>query len=102
MGDVDGFLDKNNDALHKDLKKCLVSSSHNIAKSFYTENEINQRKMPVTAATQFKNSLNELMEILKSKEPSYIRCIKPNEYKSARIFDSDLVNHQVKYLGLME
>lgn len=33
------------------------------------------------AATQFKNSLMKLMEILMSKEPSYVRCIKPNEAK---------------------
>ena len=32
-------------------------------------------------ATQFKMSLLELVEILKSKEPAYIRCIKPNDSK---------------------
>lgn len=31
--------------------------------------------------TQFKNSLSSLLELLISKEPSYIRCIKPNERK---------------------
>lgn len=31
--------------------------------------------------TQFKNSLSNLLELLTSKEPSYIRCIKPNERK---------------------
>lgn len=35
------------------------------------------------AATQFKNSLMKLMEILMSKEPSYVRCIKPNDGKQA-------------------
>lgn len=42
------------------------------------------------------------MDILMSKEPSYIRCIKPNDYKKAGQFDLDIVGHQVKYLGLME
>lgn len=37
-----------------------------------------------------------------SKEPSYIRCIKPNEWKMSTRFDEELVAHQVKYLGLME
>lgn len=32
-------------------------------------------------ATQFKMSLLELVEILKSKEPAYVRCIKPNDSK---------------------
>uniref|UniRef100_A0A8B9SCM8 Myosin IC n=1 Tax=Apteryx owenii TaxID=8824 RepID=A0A8B9SCM8_APTOW len=52
--------------------------------------------------TQFKNSLSKLMEILMSKEPSYIRCIKPNDAKQADRFDEVLIRHQVKYLGLME
>ena len=33
------------------------------------------------AATQFKTSLNNLMGILLSKQPSYVRCIKPNDFK---------------------
>lgn len=33
------------------------------------------------AGFQFKSSLAELMTILMSKEPSYIRCIKPNDHK---------------------
>jgi len=33
------------------------------------------------AATQFKSSLAELMVILMSKQPSYVRCIKPNDDK---------------------
>lgn len=37
-----------------------------------------------------------------SKEPSYIRCIKPNDAKQADRFDEVLIRHQVKYLGLME
>lgn len=39
--------------------------------------------LPPQAATQFKASLAKLMEILMSKEPSYVRCIKPNDSKQA-------------------
>jgi len=42
------------------------------------------------------------MVILMSKEPSYIRCIKPNDNKRSHNFDTERVGHQVKYLGLME
>lgn len=42
------------------------------------------------------------MNILYSKEPSYIRCIKPNYEKKSDYFDTELVTHQVKYLSLME
>lgn len=38
------------------------------------------------ASTNFKNSLMKLMEILMSKEPSYVRCIKPNDAKQPGTF----------------
>jgi myosin-1 len=59
-------------------------------------------KRPKTAATQFKVSLNSLVDTLMTKTPSYVRCIKPNHDKRAGIFDLAVVQHQVKYLGLME
>merc|ERR1712110_986696 len=37
-----------------------------------------------------------------SKEPHYVRCIKPNGAKSPVLFDQKLVEHQVAYLGLLE
>ena len=42
------------------------------------------------------------MEILMSKEPSYIRCIKPNDNKRPALLNESIIRHQVKYLGLME
>ena len=32
----------------------------------------------------------------------YVRCIKPNDRKAAMTFVEGRVNHQVKYLGLLE
>jgi myosin-1 len=34
--------------------------------------------------------------------PHYIRCIKPNDMKSAGLYDDRLCLHQIKYLGLLE
>jgi len=64
--------------------------------------ELQRKKRPDTAGTQFKTSLTQLMKILMSKEPSYVRCIKPNDFKKSGVFDLEIVGHQVKYLGLME
>lgn len=100
---VYGFLDKNNDLLFRNLKEAMSTSSNSIMKLLFPKNEfLTSRKRPETAITQFKNSLNNLMEILISKEPSYIRCIKPNEIQGPDSFNIELVRHQVKYLGLME
>uniref|UniRef100_A0A668AWQ0 Myosin Ic, paralog a n=1 Tax=Myripristis murdjan TaxID=586833 RepID=A0A668AWQ0_9TELE len=99
---VSGFLDKNNDSLYRNLKEVMCQSSNQIVRQCFRKEEVIDQKRPEMAATQFKNSLMKLMEILISKEPSYVRCIKPNDAKQPGRFDEVLVRHQVKYLGLME
>ncbi|XP_018019486.1 unconventional myosin IC [Hyalella azteca] len=99
---IQGFLDKNNDLLYRDLKQTMSSSTNAIAAKIFPKAELVAKKRPVTAATQFKLSLSKLMSILMSKEPSYVRTIKPNDHKRPLDFDQQLVSHQVKYLGLME
>uniref|UniRef100_A0A8C8S3V4 Myosin IH n=1 Tax=Pelusios castaneus TaxID=367368 RepID=A0A8C8S3V4_9SAUR len=85
-----------------DNKPVLCKSKNGIIKECFLPLELDNRRRPETVATQFKNSLVSLIEILMSKEPSYIRCIKPNEGKEPGKFDDVLIRHQVKYLGLME
>uniref|UniRef100_A0A672Z790 Myosin Ic, paralog b n=1 Tax=Sphaeramia orbicularis TaxID=375764 RepID=A0A672Z790_9TELE len=99
---VNGFLDKNNDLLFRNLKEVMCMSENKILTQCFDREELSDKKRPETAATQFKASLAKLMEILMSKEPSYIRCIKPNDSKQSGRFDEVLIRHQVKYLGLME
>uniref|UniRef100_A0A3P9LMT0 Myosin Ic, paralog a n=2 Tax=Oryzias latipes TaxID=8090 RepID=A0A3P9LMT0_ORYLA len=99
---VSGFLDKNNDSLNRNLKEVMCQSDNQILSYCFRREEVIDQKRPEMAATQFKHSLTKLMEILMSKEPSYVRCIKPNDAKQPGRFDEVLVRHQVKYLGLME
>jgi myosin-1 len=37
-----------------------------------------------------------LVKNLTSKEPYYVRCIKPNDQKSPVLFDEERVRHQVR------
>ncbi|XP_075067015.1 unconventional myosin-Ih [Mixophyes fleayi] len=97
-----GFLEKNNDLLYRNLKEVVIKSKNYILRDCFHASELDNRKRPETVTTQFKNSLSCLIEILMSKEPAYIRCIKPNNAKQPGKFDDMLVRHQVKYLGLME
>jgi len=105
-GDVvyntNSFLDKNNDLLYRDLKKAMCNSRNSVVQTLFPFGELNEKKRPPTVVNQFKNSLNELMQLLKSKDPWYIRCIKPHENKRVVQFSNQTVRHQVKYLGLME
>nr|XP_055055414.1 unconventional myosin-Ih isoform X1 [Misgurnus anguillicaudatus] len=99
---VVGFLDKNNDLLYRNIKEVMRLSKNAIIQHCFPTIEPDGKKRPETVATQFKNSLAGLTEILMSKEPWYIRCLKPNNCKQPGQFDDVTVRHQVKYLGLME
>nr|XP_015213803.1 PREDICTED: unconventional myosin-Ib [Lepisosteus oculatus] len=101
---VEGFVDKNNDLLYRDLSQAMWKANHSLIKTLFPDGnpaKINLKRPP-TAGFQFRASVGTLMKNLQSKNPNYIRCIKPNDKKAAHIFTESLVCHQVRYLGLME
>ena len=101
---VTGFLDKNTDSLFKDLKAVSYHSTLPVLKDMFPDGAAIDAasKRPVTAGMGFKTSLAELVTNLLSKNPNYVRCVKPNSKKSAGVFEQELVKHQVRYLGLLE
>uniref|UniRef100_A0A8B9EA45 Myosin IB n=1 Tax=Anser cygnoides TaxID=8845 RepID=A0A8B9EA45_ANSCY len=104
MYQVEGFVDKNNDLLYRDLSQAMWKASHSLIKALFPEGnpaKINLKRPP-TAGSQFKASVATLMKNLQTKNPNYIRCIKPNDKKAAHIFNDALVCHQIRYLGLLE
>ncbi|XP_068068659.1 unconventional myosin-Ia [Anomalospiza imberbis] len=101
---VTGFIEKNNDLLFRDLSQAMWAARHALLRSLFPEGDPQKvsLKLPPTAGFQFKSSVAMLMKNLYSKNPNYIRCIKPNDTKSAMVFTPELVLAQVRYLGLME
>uniref|UniRef100_A0A672ZTQ9 Myosin IB n=1 Tax=Sphaeramia orbicularis TaxID=375764 RepID=A0A672ZTQ9_9TELE len=101
---VEGFVDKNNDLLYRDLSQAMYKANHSLIKQLFPEGnpaKVNLKRPP-TAGFQFRASVGTLMKNLQTKNPNYIRCIKPNDKKASHIFTDSLVRHQVRYLGLME
>uniref|UniRef100_A0A671V131 Myosin IB n=1 Tax=Sparus aurata TaxID=8175 RepID=A0A671V131_SPAAU len=101
---VEGFVDKNNDLLYRDLSQAMYKATQSLIKQLFPEGnpaKVNLKRPP-TAGSQFKASVGTLMRNLQTKNPNYIRCIKPNDKKASHIFTESLVCHQVRYLGLME
>uniref|UniRef100_A0A7N6AAQ7 Uncharacterized protein n=1 Tax=Anabas testudineus TaxID=64144 RepID=A0A7N6AAQ7_ANATE len=101
---TEGFVDKNNDLLYRDLSQAMYKANHCLIKQLFPEGnpaKVNLKRPP-TAGFQFKASVGTLMRNLQTKNPNYIRCIKPNDKKAPHIFTESLVCHQVRYLGLME
>ncbi|NXR72766.1 MYO1A protein, partial [Pycnonotus jocosus] len=101
---VTGFIEKNNDLLFRDLSQAMWAARHALLRSLFPEGDPQKvsLKLPPTAGFQFKSSVALLMKNLYSKNPNYIRCIKPNDTKAAMVFTPELVLSQARYLGLME
>ncbi|CAH2048321.1 unnamed protein product, partial [Iphiclides podalirius] len=102
---ITGFMDKNKDSLWQDLKRLLHSSTNRSLAAMWPEGATHIQKTskrPPSAATLFRNSMAALVGGLQTKEPFYVRCVKPNPVQSPSVWDELLVRHQVAYLGLVE
>uniref|UniRef100_A0A803TCR7 Unconventional myosin-Ia n=1 Tax=Anolis carolinensis TaxID=28377 RepID=A0A803TCR7_ANOCA len=101
---VAGFIEKNNDLLFRDLSQAMWKAKHGLLRSLFPEGDPQKpsHKRPPTAGSQFKASVMTLMKNLYSKNPNYIRCIRPNDIQKPAIFTDSLVRAQVRYLGLLE
>lgn len=100
---VEGFVDKNHDILHRELSRVMFYCHHPFP-CFFPEGNPKRCniKRPVSSTQQLKVSINTLVKTLTSRQAHYVRCIKPNELKQPRIFEMALVQHQIRYLNLME
>ncbi|KAG8520231.1 Unconventional myosin-XIX [Galemys pyrenaicus] len=62
-----------------------------------------QSRAPVlTVVSKFKASLEQLLQVLQSTTPHYIRCIKPNSQGQAQTFHQEEVLSQLEACGLVE
>ena len=55
-----------------------------------------------TVGSQFRDSLNKLMETLFSTTPHYVRCIKPNDFKMSFTFEPKRAIQQLRACGVLE
>ncbi|XP_056420651.1 unconventional myosin-VIIb isoform X2 [Hyla sarda] len=121
--ETEGFLDKNRDLLSTDLILLMHSSTSKFLKQIFQVEKnsnsasirgiirnagLNHQKITdtnkalPTLGGQFKQSLEQLMKILASCQPYFVRCIKPNELKKPLLFDRELCIRQLRYSGMME
>ncbi|CAK9113680.1 High molecular weight form of myosin-1 (High molecular weight form of myosin I) (HMWMI) [Durusdinium trenchii] len=96
----DGFMDKNTDTLYQDMYDMCASSESPEMQQLFPPME--HRRQMVSLSSQFRRSLNELMESLYSTESRYIRCVKPNKDQVPDRFQSPMVIDQLRYSGVFE
>nr|CAH0099998.1 unnamed protein product [Daphnia galeata] len=101
---VNGFLEKNSDLLVRGLSQSMYQCSHPIVKELFPEGNPRRTTLrrPATSGTQFKVAIIALMRSLRSKNPHFVRCIKPNAFKQPHHFDVQTIQNQLRYLGLLE
>ena len=123
---VSGFLDKNRDTVWEEqidlLKRSTSLDGSTIFSldSFKSEGPVVKstgkqkisagqavgqqvsKQGKATVGCQFKDSLSQLMQILNSTTPHYVRCIKSNDDKTAFEFDNTRAVQQLRACGVLE
>ncbi|KAH8088806.1 hypothetical protein JL720_6771 [Aureococcus anophagefferens] len=99
-----GFCEKNKDPLGRNLYDLLSLKAPAfplVGKELFPDLGRNPRRQP-TIAGQFRKQLSALMKIVDAADPCYVRCVKPNQQKKARLFDAKSSIEQMTYAGVFE
>lgn len=111
--EIDGFIEKNKDTVSDEVMAVLNGSElgflRQVVKIELVE-ETSKRtsvtgrstvKKP-TLGSIFKQSLVQLMHTIRQTDVHYIRCIKPNQAKTAFGFEPQMVLSQLRACGVLE
>lgn len=112
--DSEGFLEKNRDTVSEQHLDALQNSENpfvqevlKVALGTDSAGDVDLKKpgkavKKPTLGAIFKSSLIQLMETIGSTNAHYIRCIKPNEAKTAWQFEPKMVMSQLTACGVLE
>eukprot|EP00446_Apocalathium_sp_SHHI-4_P064239 CAMPEP_0177434524 /NCGR_PEP_ID=MMETSP0369-20130122/510_1 /TAXON_ID=447022 ORGANISM="Scrippsiella hangoei-like, Strain SHHI-4" /NCGR_SAMPLE_ID=MMETSP0369 /ASSEMBLY_ACC=CAM_ASM_000364 /LENGTH=629 /DNA_ID=CAMNT_0018905515 /DNA_START=15 /DNA_END=1902 /DNA_ORIENTATION=- len=127
-----GFMEKNRDQLSSDVMSCLQRSSSDFVRQMFLEHDRTFGTSEVSNASagpgspsrrvvkaqrysvssQFRQQSQELLCQIRSTDPHFIRCIKPNQknqpfagvvgFLPVPLFDRQAVAQQLSYQGVLE
>ncbi|XP_036051800.1 unconventional myosin-XIX isoform X4 [Onychomys torridus] len=108
---TEGLVEKNKDPVPPELTGLLQQSQDPLLMMLFpanpeekTQEELSsQSRAPaLTVVSKFKASLEQLLRVLHSTTPHYIRCIKPNSQSQPQTFLQEEVLSQLEACGLVE
>ncbi|XP_053426167.1 unconventional myosin-XIX isoform X2 [Nycticebus coucang] len=106
-----GLVEKNKDPVPPELTVLLQQSQDPLLMMLFPtnpkektqeESSVQSRVPVLTVVSKFKASLEQLLQVLHSTTPHYIRCIKPNSQGQAQTFFREEVLSQLEACGLVE
>ncbi|XP_069361962.1 myosin-IIIb-like isoform X2 [Maniola hyperantus] len=91
-------------ALNGDIDSRTLESpvSNDIRDRFNSRGLASQSRAQQTVSTYFRYSLMELLQKMVSGTPQFVRCLKPNDSRSPKHFDSTKILKQLRYTGVLE
>ncbi|EPS63247.1 hypothetical protein M569_11538, partial [Genlisea aurea] len=105
---ADQFLEKNKDFVVPEHQDLLTASNCPFVAALFPPlpedivKPSNKSSKFSSIGVRFKLQLQQLMETLKSTDPLYIRCVKPNNLFQPGIFENANVLHQLRCGGVLE
>ena len=98
--DISLFQIKNMSSMHPDTSYMLKKSNSDLVKQIRYIGRRGKRRRSMTG--KFFRGIKRLMMNLKGAEPHFIQCIKPNMNESADEWDTERIERQLKYNGIVE
>ena len=106
------WLEKNKDPLNDTIVELMKNGSNKLLVQCFidhpgqpaeTKKDTGGRKKGggKTVSSFYKTQLDDLMKVLYSTEPSFIRCVVPNTHKQPGMVESGLVMHQYQCNGVL-
>ena len=102
---IDGFLEKNKDTVNEQLLGVFGRTEFKFLREVIKDilaSSSTGAKRKKTVACQFRDSLSELITVLSSTRPHYVRCIKPNDDKERFYFEPKRAIQQLRACGVLE
>jgi hypothetical protein len=93
-----GFVYKNADKLMENLQAAMAASAVPLVATLFKK-EAGPLK---TQASIFMRQLSQLEERTAATYPRYIRCVKPNSFKRASLFQAPQCLEQLRFAGVFE
>merc|ERR1719211_966851 len=109
---VTGWLEKNKDPLNDTIVEMFKNGTNELLKACFlehpgqpleTKKDSGGKKKGggKTVSAFYKGQLDDLMKVLYSTDPSFIRCVVPNTHKQPGGVEPELIMHQYQCNGVL-